>query len=132
MLGQCGRLSAMAVRCAGRGVAVVAAFCLFSCPVPAAAASAGSVIIIARIAPVRSVLVDSHNRIQQILSNTQSAVTPTVYMNSFSSAPVALTPYILGQYNTIVPHLDTHHTGVIYRLSAIDTELTNLFQPLCP
>src|SRR5438309_242816 len=69
-------------------------------PAPAAAqSSGGNVTVTAVVAPARYILVDNHDRIRQIISNSPDVVTPTVYKHSFKSTPIPLTPHILGQYN---------------------------------
>ncbi len=82
---------------------------------PAAAQSAGSTTIVAKIAPVRYALVNDSGVIQQIDSNTSEDVPPKVYQGSFSSQPITLSPEISHQYNEIIQLTDTRQTGTIYR-----------------
>ncbi len=79
----------------------------------------GSVIISASIAPARYILVDSHGRIREVLSNSPENVMPLVYKGRFNSAPITLTPAILSQYKTIMAHVDARHDGVIYQSAPV-------------
>jgi hypothetical protein len=81
--------------------------------------SGGSVTISAQVAAVRYILVDNHNRVRQILSNTVASVAPVVYRGSFKSVPIGLTPDIAGQYSAIMAHLNVHRTGVIYQAKVV-------------
>ena len=74
----------------------------------------GGVTISAVVTPVRYILVDKHNVIQQVLSNSPEAVTPIVYKYSFTSVPIPLTAAIDTQYEAIMAHTNVHHTGLIY------------------
>jgi hypothetical protein len=76
-----------------------------------------SIIITASIAPVRYIVVNDHGAIIEILSNTRSDVTPSVYKNRPDS-PVALTEPIRDQYAALIRHIDLHETGVVYKSDA--------------
>ncbi len=86
---------------------------------PAVAQSAGSTTIVAKIAPVRYVLVSESGVIEQIDSNTSEAVPPKVYQGSFSSQSITLSPEISYQYNEIMQAIDTRKTGTIYRAGQV-------------
>ncbi len=78
--------------------------------------SNGSITIVAVIAPVRYVLLNNYDQIQEILSNTQQSVTPFVYKNSFNSQPVQLTANVLKQYSHILLNNKLLNSyGVIYK-----------------
>lgn len=87
-----------------------------TCPVLAAPqSSGGNVIITAVIAPVRYILVDDNYRVQEIISNSRTDVTPVVYKDRLNTAPISLTPAIASQYAAIMAHVNASHPGVIYR-----------------
>ncbi len=75
----------------------------------------GSTEVSVSIQPVRLVLINDQNKIVKIISNSTANVTPTVYKRSFSSPPIAISPDIRQQYDTILAGLDTARTGTIYQ-----------------
>lgn len=81
-----------------------------------AMSSSGSVTVTAVVAPVRYILVNDNDKITEVLSNSHFNVTPVVYRNKFNTVPIALNLAVRSQYLAILPHLDTRHAGVIYRL----------------
>jgi hypothetical protein len=93
------------------GVYYVLVMCLAMLTAQVAAAT--SVTVVAIIAPVREVTVDRGGDIVRITSNCSQAVTPTV-IQATSSQPTLLTPSIQRQYQTIMNHMGTVTTGVIY------------------
>jgi hypothetical protein len=85
-------------------------------PVFAAVTSSGSLVIIkAVIEPVRYILVDKNNQIEQIQSNCQTDVIPVVYRDNFNSKPISFSPSISNQYQKIMSQINTNKTGVIYQ-----------------
>lgn len=86
-------------------------------PSSAVAADGGGtqVTISSQVAGVRLVLIDEHQRIVQIQSNTTDSVSPTFYKTSFDSVPITASKQLLQQYYRLIQQLNTQNSGVIYR-----------------
>ena len=93
---------------------VIGLFVLATVPVLADSQTGNSVTITAVVAPVRYVLVDDHDSIKQITSNTPLNVVPKAYKNSYQSAPLPLSTAVDSQYVAIMAHVNTKNDGVIY------------------
>lgn len=128
-------LRAFGSRVSAAAACLIVGGLFFTCE-PAAADSpvssqtgGGSVIITATIAPVRDVLVDNHGVILEILSNTSDNVAPTVYKNRLDTDPIPLEPGVAERYDSLIRRVNTHKTGVIYRLS---DEVRSVQRPYVP
>ena|ERR1017187_2399839 len=87
-------------------------------PILALGQSSGIIVVTAVVPPVRYILVNRQATIIAILSNTPINVTPMVYVNSLKGAPLALTPVIDQQYETILATVDATQPGIIYTQQA--------------
>lgn len=67
--------------------------------------------ITATVAPARSIVVDDAGRILSIVSNTNEAVIPTVYVNKVHGEERPLTPDLQSKYDSIIAQ-QTNLNGV--------------------
>jgi hypothetical protein len=100
-------------------------FVLACVSVPTVTASAhstvvdgGKITVHARIAATHYIIVDEHDKIIQIDSNTTDVATPRIFLQKVKSGNErVMTPTVYAQYRRIVPSGVTH-IGTIYKASS--------------
>jgi hypothetical protein len=100
-------------------------FVLVCASVPTVTASAhstvvdgGKITVHARIAATHYIIVDEHDKIIQIDSNTTDVATPRIFLQKVKSGNErVMTPTVYAQYRRIVPSGVTH-IGTIYKASS--------------
>jgi hypothetical protein len=100
-------------------------FVLVCASVPTVTASAhstvvdgGKITVHARIAATHYIIVDEHDKIIQIDSNTTDVATPRIFLQKVKSGNErVMTPTVYSQYRRIVPSGVTH-IGTIYKASS--------------
>ena len=95
-------------------LALLAVVSVPASPVLAATAAGATTTITAVILPVRYILLNKQGEIITIISNTTTDVTPKVYMASFQSPELPLTPALNKQYLQLMSGLQTTRFGTIY------------------
>ena len=83
------------------------------------------------VAPARYIVLDEQGNINQILSNTKSAVTPTVYRQKIANGnEQPLTSRIYNEYLTLLPRTDAG-VGVLYQATVQQKpDLISLVRPI--
>ena len=82
---------------------------------PAFAQTSDSVIITATVKPARYIVIDKHEIITQIISNTKDNVPPYVCLRICQGLVLTPTPFVSRQYQQIITRLHDHRIGILYQ-----------------
>jgi hypothetical protein len=92
--------------------------------VPGAAAadmsSTAQITVTATVLPARFIIIDNHNHVTEVLSNSRQEVQPTVYLHNIARGnQQPLSSAIYNQYLSLVPAAKRAQSGVLYKLASI-------------
>ena len=97
--------------------------------------SGGTIIVLATVAPQRSIVVDENLTILQVYSNTTKDIRPNVYLDNIDGEEVAYSDSILHQYQAIKKSINFEKPGLVYQkpsggLSGIVRNVVDFFKRL--